>query len=374
MILTDYTGLILHEHKDKPNFVDVVSAPILALIEWTDELNTAVENIDIDNAEAPYLDIVGEWVGRLRASLPNQPVSDSLYQLILRAKIIANHWDGSTEQLYAIWDEIFQGSPQLMVQDIGVMRIIIGVLGASEDLAFTTIATPLCKTPIDYDVINHVILTSFFIIGGTPTPTLLFNSSSEPVPVVKTITGAATDARNLHVYVVFEPGNPDIFYNILSPEPWENISPTIPTVTVIEYALDVFVRDGTGYTFTMPEGWAVAEDWTAESIVWEDPPVINTTVSGWARLSNAEIYMLRNGRIIPKPSGVEIVDYMVLSEAGKFFGWDIENAYFAGWDEGLWAMEVSPSSSGTLFPWILELGLWNDNGEWQDYADWKDGP
>lgn len=330
MILSDYTSLILHQHRDKPHFVDVVSAPILALIEWIDELTTAVEKIDIDNAEAPYLDIVGAWVGKLRGSLPNQPVDDDLYQLILRAKIIANHWDGSTEQLYDVWDTIFQGSHKLIVQDIGTMRILIALLGEASGFAYYTTGALLEIAPLTYADIDDVIIMTA-VLDGTWHTSIIYASATEPIPAEVEVTNLTQYTGNLHCYIVTEPSGGKVnYYNVYSPESWATLSAYLTGVTLIAEAQDVFVQDSvTGiYAFTMPAGWEQAED--IGPIVWGRPPIMTQVSTGWSPMTADELAMLIEGHIVPQASGVEIVEYATLPSAGKMLGVDIENEYFAG--------------------------------------------
>lgn len=53
--------------------------------------------------------------------------------------------------------------------------------------------------------------------------------------------------------------------------------------------------------------------------------------------------ILKDGGILPKPAGVRMEFIMVLPSDGKMFAWDLDNAYFGGWDTGLWGEEIKPT-------------------------------
>jgi hypothetical protein len=58
------------------------------------------------------LDTIGEWVGLLRNGL-----SDAEYVIALQAQIAINHWDGTIPDIYDIWDTVFNGGVEVLVQD-----------------------------------------------------------------------------------------------------------------------------------------------------------------------------------------------------------------------------------------------------------------
>lgn len=132
-----YTDRITSEHADKPKFMALVEAMTGSVQSITDLANALPRLFDLDHAEGPQLDAVGEWVGLTRGiSAPIDDVyfswdtadvgwdqgvwrrvgdasngvsvlDDQTYRLLLRAKIEANHWDGSMEKSVAILQKIF---------------------------------------------------------------------------------------------------------------------------------------------------------------------------------------------------------------------------------------------------------------------------
>lgn len=118
---------------------------------------------DVDVAVGDQLDIVGQWVGVSRnVNIPvpgvyfswdgdtatvgwnagswqpnNAPTSvttlpDDAYRTLIRTKIAANAWDGTTEGAYAIWSEIFPDL-NILIQDNEDMSYDLIIVGAILD-------------------------------------------------------------------------------------------------------------------------------------------------------------------------------------------------------------------------------------------------
>ena len=114
------------------------------------------DTFDLDLAVGAQLDTVGRWIGlgrRRHADLrrvlraghrgaghgpgrlagafdPDNGLTvldDDTYRLLLRAKIGANHWDGTLETSAAILNQIFQGGTHVLIEDNGDMSVDIGV-------------------------------------------------------------------------------------------------------------------------------------------------------------------------------------------------------------------------------------------------------
>lgn len=137
--VTPYTSLITSEFQTAPSFMSMVAnvcqpwADMIALSQSTPSL------YDIDVAFGAQLDAIGLWVGLPRTiQTPllvyfswdtlglgwdqgiwygeGQPVNyavsmdDGTYRTMLKAKIAANQWDGSTEQYLIDFQKVFAGS------------------------------------------------------------------------------------------------------------------------------------------------------------------------------------------------------------------------------------------------------------------------
>jgi len=40
---------------------------------------------------------------------------------------------------------------------------------------------------------------------------------------------------------------------------------------------------------------------------------------------------------------VGITEYVVPANTGPLFGWDIQNSFIQGWDDGSWGIELAPT-------------------------------
>lgn len=148
--LNDYLGLVINEHADKPKLIGTLSTIVKPAVDLLNTLGQFPLDFDLDQAAGQQLDAVGLWIGRTRyLSVPItgvyfawdtpgvgweqgvwyqsfNPTSglvtlpDDGYRTLLRAKIIANHWNGTIPGAYEAWDALFgvQGLT-LIIEDGG---------------------------------------------------------------------------------------------------------------------------------------------------------------------------------------------------------------------------------------------------------------
>lgn len=158
----DYLNLITSEHQDKPNYMKTVALDVAVQVRVQNLLDSMIGLFDIDNATGAQLDVIGKWAGISRnISIPIAGVffswdaaptlgwdygswqdtvgqanitslPDDAYRNMIRAKIAANKWDGTTDGAYAIWDEIF---PQftILIQDNQNMSYAMALVGGIVD-------------------------------------------------------------------------------------------------------------------------------------------------------------------------------------------------------------------------------------------------
>jgi hypothetical protein len=170
MEIIDYTGLIIAEHQDKPNFVNTVSLDVSVQVRVQELLLSMIPIFDIDNAVGNQLDIIGEWAGVSRnikipiteiyfswdltdtvgwdygswqpSDLPASVtvLPDDAYKLLVKAKIAANQWDGTIESAYAIWSRLFSTISILIAdnQNMTYDVILVGAIIDSLTLALLT--------------------------------------------------------------------------------------------------------------------------------------------------------------------------------------------------------------------------------------------
>lgn len=157
--IKDYTGLITSEHNQKPKYMAVVESICQPMVDGINFLADLPFDFDLDQAIGVQLDAVGEWVGISRhISIPLAGVyfsfdiagigfdqgvwkgpfdpdtglttlDDETYRLLIKAKIGANHWDGTLEGSAAILNSIFDSNTHVFIEDHQDMSITIGVSG-----------------------------------------------------------------------------------------------------------------------------------------------------------------------------------------------------------------------------------------------------
>ena len=166
--MTDYTQYITSQHNQRQRFVDTV----FALTEMAQAIRSVVDAIpghfDLDLAIGAQLDIIGLWVGQSRyikdalpaeffgfddtpaalgfgeegmpyiggrwyeegeSSMSTSVLHDELYRLLIRARIVKNHYRGGFAGIIAGARQIFDDEKiHVSVQDLGnmAMRVNIG--------------------------------------------------------------------------------------------------------------------------------------------------------------------------------------------------------------------------------------------------------
>lgn len=135
----DYIARLSAWHRGKPRFVATVTALCGAAASLRELYGGMPAAFDLDLAVGAQLDAVGRWVGldrKVRTPIANvyfshdtdglgfdqgvwqgpfdpdsglTALDDDTYRLLLRAKIGANHWDGTLETSAAILERIFGG-------------------------------------------------------------------------------------------------------------------------------------------------------------------------------------------------------------------------------------------------------------------------
>lgn len=159
-----YLNLIPSQHRDKPKFVATVTIRIKFYVEMQRFLQSMTREFDIDWSVGVQLDQNGEWIGRTRyVSVPldgvyfswgisgigwNEGVwkgqhdpetgvevlSDDVYRQLLKAKIAANHWDGTIPGAYEVFEMAFEGTGStILIEDHQDMSMTICIAGSPLD-------------------------------------------------------------------------------------------------------------------------------------------------------------------------------------------------------------------------------------------------
>jgi hypothetical protein len=166
--VNQYLALIPSANASKSKFRALVAAKCQPWVDLQNLLLSIPDNFDLDQATGTQLDIVGLWVGISRLVkipievyfsfntenlglnqgviyLPFQPtygvtaLDDGTYRLLLKAKIAANHWDGTTPSLVSILQSIFSPATVSVTDNLD-MSISVAVSGTPPSVLFKNIA------------------------------------------------------------------------------------------------------------------------------------------------------------------------------------------------------------------------------------------
>lgn len=163
MTIQDYLNLITSSWRQKPKFTSMVSTDVSVPVQVQQLLASMIPIFDMDNPPVgDQLDIIGKWVGISRqVKVPisgvyfswdadptlgwdygtwqpsNKPVTitslpDDAYLTLVRAKITANYWDGTTNGAYAIWSTVFPKFT-ILLQDYENMTYALAIIGGIVD-------------------------------------------------------------------------------------------------------------------------------------------------------------------------------------------------------------------------------------------------
>ncbi|WP_447885024.1 DUF2612 domain-containing protein [Serratia fonticola] len=201
---TKYQRLIPSYNKHKPKFYDHISLITQPFVNIQNALTQQVTDFDLDFAIGVQLDAVGLWVGIGRQiatpitgvyfSLDDDELGfdagiwrgrydaggfteldDDTYRTIIRAKIAANHWDGTTETLSAIYQKIFpDGRTHIFAVDNFDMTMSVYITGDS--------ILPVLKAVIEQgylDIKPSTVRIANYTITTVPGPLFGFDIDNE---------------------------------------------------------------------------------------------------------------------------------------------------------------------------------------------------
>ncbi|KAF1003698.1 MAG: hypothetical protein GAK36_00206 [Pseudomonas sp.] len=169
--VSDYLALVTSEHADKPKFIATLEAVLQPIQGAASTAANLYSAFDLDRAVGAQLDIVGLWVGIGRGvktplagvyfALDTDAVGfdqgvwkgqydpdsgvvsldDETYRVLIRAKIGANHWDGTLAGSKAILDLVFSGDTDVFIEDNQDMTMTVGVSGTRPSALFLALLT-----------------------------------------------------------------------------------------------------------------------------------------------------------------------------------------------------------------------------------------
>jgi len=183
--ITDpYLNRVISQHKIRPKFMSWLAA-INELVEDTMNLYRSFdEAFNLETAVGAQLDVLGKIAGVDRL-LNFEPVyavpllSDEYYRMLIKAKISLNHWNGTTEGIFNLWDEIM-GGYRLEVVDHQDMTMTLRVMNLSnlfesEFIARGYLAPKPQTVFVNYEfILTREIETDLYVGGVIPNDYIRF--------------------------------------------------------------------------------------------------------------------------------------------------------------------------------------------------------
>jgi hypothetical protein len=162
-----YLNLIPSANRTKPKFVATVTLNVAVSVRIQNLFEAMRTTLfDLDLAVGDQLDIIGKWAGISRhVNIPvtglyftwdgelsegwdygiwKSPLAgnitllpDEQYRTLIKAKIAANQWDGTTEGAYTIWENLFSNFTILIIdyQNMSYSMAFVGAILDSLTLA-----------------------------------------------------------------------------------------------------------------------------------------------------------------------------------------------------------------------------------------------
>jgi hypothetical protein len=137
-ILEYLLALITASHNQQPRYMDTVALSVRPFAELIVMARRLIGLFDLDTAVGQQLDFTGQWIGLTRfidvlldvwfsfdieglgwdqgkwmspyeATTELIELGDEPYRQLLKAKVVANHWDGTIPGAERVWDVLFRG-------------------------------------------------------------------------------------------------------------------------------------------------------------------------------------------------------------------------------------------------------------------------
>jgi hypothetical protein len=145
--LQEYLNLITSEHNHQPRYMATVALSLSPFVDSQLAACSIIGGYDLDTAVGQQLDFTGQWIGLTRfLSLPIDiwfsfdipglgfdqgrwmvpwedqfqiiRLDDEDYRTLLKARVMANYWDGTIPGAYRAWDRLFGPRDyHLLIQD-----------------------------------------------------------------------------------------------------------------------------------------------------------------------------------------------------------------------------------------------------------------
>lgn len=161
--ISPYLGLLTSEYRSKPKLAASLATAVQPIADTFAQQLALRTLFDLDAGVGDQLDKVGQYVGATRFLTEAVPgvffsfdveglgfdegvwetggtgtvieLDDDHYRLLLKARVLNNHWDGTIEHAYAIWDTLFDGTGLIVfIIDHGDLTMTMGLLTPADEI------------------------------------------------------------------------------------------------------------------------------------------------------------------------------------------------------------------------------------------------
>lgn len=142
MNLSDYEALIPPPNNIAPMYMDWLRGNTQGFVDNQAFLADLYASFDIETAVGVQLDVIGQILNQPRivdfdpGAGQSGELDDYYYRLVLKAKILKNHWRGTKQEIYDFWNTYFPDFA-LLILDNQDMSIDVLVVGVPNDLSET---------------------------------------------------------------------------------------------------------------------------------------------------------------------------------------------------------------------------------------------
>lgn len=161
--IVSWLSLVTSEFQPRPKYMAMLAATFQPIADTLAVLESIPQKYDVDFAVGVQLDAVGQWVGASRnIAVPLTGVffswgvaglgwgqgnwttsinasqliqlPDPQFRTLIYARIAANHWNGTVEGAYAVFDTVFAGTGfGVLIQDLQGMHMAMALTGPVPD-------------------------------------------------------------------------------------------------------------------------------------------------------------------------------------------------------------------------------------------------
>ncbi len=115
MNTTTYLNLIPPMNREKPRFIQFLSAVLSQVSDLDDLRSDLISAFDLETATGAQLDILGRLAGVSRllpfeSSTGTRSLTDTDFRFLIRARILQDHWNGTPSGLGVIQRALFPDS------------------------------------------------------------------------------------------------------------------------------------------------------------------------------------------------------------------------------------------------------------------------